>query len=1454
MWMLETNFFDMVQENWDAPLHPNNNILGMLRLAYKLKRLKFKLNWWNRCIFKNLFAKILAAEDLVNNLEIKCQENPSVQNRFNFQEAKINLFHLQDLEEIFWKQKAASTHLLEGDKNTRYFHTMVNNNRAKRFIHRIVEEDGSIIEGNDNISTSAVTHFTRILNNNFQPANIDLPNLIPKLINEQENTALTMVPSLEEIKHTVTSMNGDSVAGPEGFTTKFFQNAWSIVGMDVAVSHLLFADDVIIFANGAKNKVKMIMDVLKKFENTSGLNFNVKKSDFVTSTNMSQARINEIKNTTGFNHGLLPLKYLGIPLFKGRKRSFLFDDLISKVQKKLNAWNSHLLSFGGKSSNNKIMWTTWNNCCGVIDEGGLGCKSLHDLAKAFSYKLWFKFRYQNCMWSKFMKNKYCPDSHPSMGFYKQGNSRIWKRLCDIKWQMEPHISWELGVGNVFFWQDKWLNNHSVDQLINSTSNSNMKVSQVVTNNSWDYNKLREMLPDGIVQDILTIPCNRQNEDKLKCEFFKLGKFCMKRAWHTFRRHQTARNFFTLIWHRNIPSTASVFLWRLWNNFVPTDDILIKKGLYLVSKCQCCYHVENYAHIFISNPIAVRVWIYFEEVFHLKYFNANFTIRQVVTKWFSKSRGNITHLICALILLNLWFARNNSRFNSIPMDANRIIKDIKDKVYRLFKGKLLTAKNFKNYNFCANDFGIQLVGAFADMRTTIVRWRRRSERPYLGNNGQKDRSRRATKVEKTVVSSLKANAFSLMLHAILSSVSPLCFIRSKTFQTLLRKGICSFVQSQSLLPPPPALNFSEEVILEATIINLYCCRWHDLEKLSPAMTDNIVRRVILQCQQSPQQALYFFQMTDHNRQQRNLSPLCLDINCLLIHVLIAGKMFDESLNLMKKLMQQGGIAPLNLLDSLGHVHANSWCKLAAYDALVRACTQLRASSNAHLVIKTLRGKGIMVSIHAWNNFLNCVLMLRQDVNEFWMMYDEMLAFGYVENMNTFNLAILAFCREFRLLEAFSVFSRLIKKGIEPNIVTLNMIVDGCCRKGDIALAFELISKFSDLFRSRIEPNCVTYNSLVNGLSKAGEAAVGERLLRVEMMKWGIKPNLRTYATLVDGFARQRKMDEALRLFNEMLDRGLIPNSIVYNSLINCFLKQGSVEYAWNILSSMIETLVFPDNFTYSILVEGCLRNGFVKEAFQYHHKMREEVPIRDTVSYNILINYLCKHSKIKEAKQLLASMITSGLFPDVITYTTLINGCCKRYGVDDALQIYDGMVKYNQKPNLVTYNTILNGLCKEDSIEVASFVMDEMIRAGLYVDVIAYNTLMNAYCRKEYFDKAFSLYLQMRRHGIMETEATYNVLINFLCKSGFFQLAKDDLLKEMLDRGILPDQITYTILMTLFSRHCSSNEVIELHDFLVLRGVIPDENTYNCIVSPLLERGNVYEKVRVARVAEKRELS
>ena len=48
-----------------------------------------------------------------------------------------------------------------------------------------------------------------------------------------DNEAVEQVPSPDEIRRVVFEMDGDSAAGPDGYTGRFFMVAWPFVGEDV---------------------------------------------------------------------------------------------------------------------------------------------------------------------------------------------------------------------------------------------------------------------------------------------------------------------------------------------------------------------------------------------------------------------------------------------------------------------------------------------------------------------------------------------------------------------------------------------------------------------------------------------------------------------------------------------------------------------------------------------------------------------------------------------------------------------------------------------------------------------------------------------------------------------------------------------------------------------------------------------------------------------------------------------------------------------------------------------------------------------------------------------------------------------------------------------------------------------------------------------------------------------
>ncbi|CAJ2662070.1 unnamed protein product [Trifolium pratense] len=64
--------------------------------------------------------------------------------------------------------------------------------------------------------------------------------VIPNLVNENVNALLTLIPSYDEIKNAVFSLNKDSAPGPDGYGAFFYQKYWEIINEDVVAAVLQF--------------------------------------------------------------------------------------------------------------------------------------------------------------------------------------------------------------------------------------------------------------------------------------------------------------------------------------------------------------------------------------------------------------------------------------------------------------------------------------------------------------------------------------------------------------------------------------------------------------------------------------------------------------------------------------------------------------------------------------------------------------------------------------------------------------------------------------------------------------------------------------------------------------------------------------------------------------------------------------------------------------------------------------------------------------------------------------------------------------------------------------------------------------------------------------------------------------------------------------------------------------
>ena len=113
------------------------------------------------------------------------------------------------------------------------------------------------------------------------------------------------------------------------------------------LTHLCFADDLLIFMDGSIQSLQAVLQVLKEFELRSGLAVSLQKSSFFLS-GLSDEERDLIQFSTGMPQGTLLVRYLGVPLCTKKLSLLNCEVLIQQVKGKFNSWSARALSFAGR--------------------------------------------------------------------------------------------------------------------------------------------------------------------------------------------------------------------------------------------------------------------------------------------------------------------------------------------------------------------------------------------------------------------------------------------------------------------------------------------------------------------------------------------------------------------------------------------------------------------------------------------------------------------------------------------------------------------------------------------------------------------------------------------------------------------------------------------------------------------------------------------------------------------------------------------------------------------------------------------------------------------------------------------------------------------------------------------------------------------------------------------------
>ncbi|KAL8127117.1 hypothetical protein AgCh_014147 [Apium graveolens] len=398
---------------------------------------------------------------------------------------------------------------------------------------------------------------------------------------------------------------------------------WKVCSSAPALTHLLFADDSLLFFRASCEEAFKIKAVLNEYEARSGHAVNFQNSGVYFSANVSPTKQEELKAVLGVYNNLEEGKCLGLPSLIGRSKKIVFNFLKERVNKKIADWSNKTLSKAGKTilikgvaqsiptycmscfkipkslcndierlmngywwnsgeaQTKGIWWLSWERMGVAKCQGGMGFRNLVGFNLALLGKhIWNFLENPHSLVARVFKARYYPNNHLLQAIRGGGSSYIWSGLWEAKEMLKTGYRWILGDGeSIYAHKDPWLRSKKDFYVEGYQQNSTRdeKVSFYFRHNikEWDDEKVQMAFSNIDAGAVLEtrVPQNPR-ADRLAWTLSIDGKYSVKTGYNFWLSNteiptQPAQiSGWKRLWRLALPHKVKIFLWRFCRNTIP----------------------------------------------------------------------------------------------------------------------------------------------------------------------------------------------------------------------------------------------------------------------------------------------------------------------------------------------------------------------------------------------------------------------------------------------------------------------------------------------------------------------------------------------------------------------------------------------------------------------------------------------------------------------------------------------------------------------------------------------------------------------------------------------------------------------------------------------------------------------------------------------------------------------
>ncbi|KAJ1291884.1 hypothetical protein BS78_02G350400 [Paspalum vaginatum] len=341
--------------------------------------------------------------------------------------------------------------------------------------------------------------------------------------------------------------------------------------------------------------------------------------------------------------------------------------------------------------------------------------------------------------------------------------------------------------------------------------------------------------------------------------------------------------------------------------------------------------------------------------------------------------------------------------------------------------------------------------------------------------------------------------------------------------------------------------------------------------------------------------------------------------------------------------------------------------------------------------------------------------------------------YMPTTKTYNTAmkLAGSAKDFKHM--CYLFREMLRTGCSPTVDTWNLII---CQYGNAGLSDKAFEKFCDMKRHGFLPNKTTYQHLI------------------------------MYLTCRKG----RKVDVAVRIFQEMCQAGHIPDSDIVSMYLLALCECRKIADARSSVASICER-GFSVQAGYAIFLRSLCRADRMEEALSLFDCIEKCGCSRDQYMYGSLIHALLRRDQFEDAVAKLTEMKNAGISQSTHMYTSFIVYYFQKRDVVKALDVLMEMKENGSDPTVVTYSALIRGYMAMGMVSEAWDVFQEMKLKGHAPDFETYSMFMSCLCKAGRSEDGLQLIHDMMGCGFIPSTVNFKTVVHGLNVEGKHEVAE-----------------------------------------------------------------------------------